>query len=183
MDKNIYITTKDAAKRFSKSISTIKRVVAVAPDNALQYEPSRTAKNRRLFISVEFLEGKFADVRNTTTSHHQNDITLILQKELQDKQNTIDRLLDANNKQQENANAIIKQLTENEERMQILLERGNQRNDLLQSHFERNKKMNPSTEDEIIQDAITEDEPIIEESSFIDTNDEHSFKEWLNSLK
>ena len=67
MVDNTFITTKDAARRFQKSISTIKRVVATAPHSVLQYEPSRTAKNRRLFISIKYLEGKFLDVKMTPT--------------------------------------------------------------------------------------------------------------------
>lgn len=180
-----YITTKEAAIRFKKSISTIKRVVSVAPDSHLRYEPSKTAKNRRLFISVEYLEGKFSVARSTTTSHHQDNTTLILEKELERKQSTIDKLLDENSKIHERNSAIIKQLTENEERMQILLDRSNQRANLLEQHFDRNRKANPQPQDEIIEDIIEakeEEQPETVQSDFIDTNDEDGFIRWLNSL-
>ena len=184
MVNNTFITTKDAARRFQKSISTIKRVVATAPHSVLQYEPSRTAKNRRLFISIKYLEGKFLDIKMTPTQDQNHEVISILQKELQDKQNTIDRLLDANTKIQEDSSVIIKQLTENEERFQILLERENQKSKILEEHFQRNKKSTPNIEEELIEEVIQEEASYFDnESNFIDVNNEKSFQDWIKSMK
>ena len=79
-------------------------------------------------------------------------------------------------------------LIDNEERFQILLERSNQRADLLETHFNRNKKINPSPEDEIIEEFVEEVKDEIEETAndelTIDEmpNDYHGFTEWLKKF-
>ena len=176
-----YITTKDAAKRFKKSISTIKRLVAVAPDSSLRYEPNRTARNRRLFISLDYLEGQMSDTRKEPDPHHQNTTTLILQKELDNKQRIIEDLLE----RQKELIAAHSLHLENESKMQLLLDRSEMRNQLLNQHFEVNRnKPTKSEEEYIIEDAIEE---VDSSPEFIDIDsiptDEKSYSEWINSLR
>jgi len=183
-----YITTREAAKRFNKSISTIKRVVAVAPDNVLQYEPSRTAKNRRLFISTEYLESKFSDVRNTTTSHHQDTSVTILQKEVERQEAIINNLLDRQKELIESNSNIQLELIEKQadqiEKFQILLDRSNQRANLLEQHFNKNKgnKSDLVQEEEFIEDIIEAKEEFIEDSKYV-PNDMSEFTKWVNSMQ
>jgi hypothetical protein len=164
-----YISTKEAAKRFKRSISSIKRLVAVAPDSSLRYEPNRTAHNRRLFISVEYLEGKLSGTRTAPDSHHQDTTVSILQKELDRKQDIINKLL--HNQEQ---------FLENERNFQVLLERSNQRADLLENHFDRNRKAKPTPEDEIIEEIIEEINDIVEEPTNV--NSIEDFNSWLQSM-
>ena len=181
-----YITTKDAAKRFKKSISTIKRLVAVAPDSSLRYEPNRTAHNRRLFISLEYLEGKLSDSRTAPDNIPQDTTVSILAKELDNKQKIIDSLLE----RQKELIAAHSLLLENESKMQLLLDRSEMRNQLLNQHFDANRKKNHkyATSEEIeieeIIDSVEEEEVIdsIEEViEDIDTSEikERTESEWL----
>jgi len=169
-----WITTKEAASRFKKSVSTIKRVVSNAPDSKLKYEPSRTALNRRLFISFEYLEVHFGSVRDTAkrgSFDTENDTVLILKEQVKSQKETIDKLL--HNQEQ---------LIENERNFQILLERASKRAELLEQHFERNKKINveQKEQEEIIEEII--EEPIESDNKIYLPNDRASFNEWLESF-
>ena len=162
----MFITTKEASRKYSKSISTVKRAIAKADRLHLRYEPNDTAKNRRLFVSIEYLDTCFGvsrEPQKDTTNAPANDTVLILQKELQNKQNIIDKLL-------HNQEAFL----ERQREMNILLDRSNERANLLEMHFEKNRKKDLKTVDiEEIEEELEEIEstPTNEESKHIDVKD------------
>ena len=166
-----YITIKEAVKRYNKSLSTIKRLIQVTPKEHLKDGPKlNTGKNLTL-IDSKYLDEHY-DHKPEPSNDLNSELIKTLQRELENKQKTIDSLLHNQS-----------QLIENEERFQILLERSNQRAELLEQHFNKNKDKDQPTElEDIIEDAI-EYKQVTKESTFINANDDASFNEWLQSLK
>jgi mevalonate kinase len=178
-----FISVKEAVVKYNKSISTIKRLVAKTPQKNLKQGVKLNSGRYKTLIEVSYLD-KYFNVSKTVSNDSTNEAIEILKNELENKQKTIDKLLDRQSEIiQSNREALNKAL-ENEERFQILLERSNQRANLLEQHFNKNKgnKSDLVQEEQIIEEIIEAKEDI-QESSFIDTNDEASFSAWLSSMK
>jgi DNA mismatch repair ATPase MutS len=175
-----YISVKEATVKYNKSISTIKRLVAKTPQKNLKKGVKLNSGRYKTLIEVSYLD-KYFNVSKSISNDSTNEMLDALIKELDNKQKTIESLL----QRQEETNHSLNKAIENEERFQILLERSNQRANLLEQHFNKNKgnKSDLVQEEEIIEDIIEAKEDTIEESSFIDTNDEEGFTNWLKTMK
>lgn len=156
-----YITIIEATTRYKKSLSTIKRIVSKAPQKNLRRGDKLNTGKYRVLVSVDYLNSSF-NVSNETTKEPTNDLLKTLQNELHSKQTIIDKLL----KNQE-------QFLENERNFQILLERGNQRAELLEQHFNRNREQQP---EEIHEEIKPIDQELSEDKI---PSDRASFEEWI----
>jgi len=159
-----YISINDAVKMYGKSKSTIKRVLKNAPSQHIKKGERLNTGLFKVLISAEYLNSLFEPTVNTI-DESSNDLLKTLQKELENKQGIIDKLL-------QNQEALI----ENERNFQILLERANQRADLLEQHYKRNKSLGA----DIIED-IEESEPNISADEI--PTDRGTFNEWLRGYK
>jgi len=178
-----HITIKEAQQRYNKSLSTIRRTITKADASELKRGAKLNTGLHQVLVSIEYLDKCF----NNSASHTENisnDVTseliAVLKKQVEDKQNTIDKLLDRQKEIIASTGEAIKKLTENEERFQILLERSQQRANLLNKHFEKNRGTKPDLINE--EDIIDATEEVVNDSSpFINTNDEKGFNDWMRS--
>jgi small-conductance mechanosensitive channel len=171
-----FITIVQATQRYNKSLSTIKKAISHAKASDKRKGKKLNTGLHKVLISVSFFDGLFlnhSEPTNNRDKTERNDYIKTIKDQLINQQKTIDKLLH----NQEN-------LIENERNFQVLLERSNQRADLLESHFNRNRKLNPIPEDEtIIEDVINEtSNEVFEDSKFIDGTDK-SFNDWMATLK
>jgi len=168
-----FITISEAVKRFGKSQSTIKKLMKNAPNNHKKKGEKLNTGLHKTLISVGYLSTYLGEPSKPTINTRDNDYIDTLKNQLDNQQKTIEKLL--NNQEQ---------FLENERNFQILLERANQRADLLETHFNRNKKLNPQPKDEIIEDIIEErkEEKKEELSEDIIPSDRATFQEWLKKF-
>ena len=168
-----YISINDAIKRYGKSLSTIKKVIKTAKGNDIKRGERLNTGSYKVLISVSYLDSHFITIEEPTANTTQSDIVDLLENQLKNQQKTIEKLL-------QNQEAFL----ENERNFQILLERANQRNDLLEQHFDRNKNLTVSPQDKKEEIEIEElrDEPTLD-SKFISTTDDKTMNEWLKMLK
>jgi len=174
-----YFTTSEASKHFGVSVSSIKR--AINSVKAKKLEALHLKKGKLLntglhqwLISVDYLEQHFhrsARPTEKTSNEPQNDLQTsleILQNENEKKQDIIDKLLINQTK-----------LIENERNFQILLERANQRAELLEQHFDKNKsKEEPTQLEQTIKE--TQQETVLNAEEI--PTDRATFNEWLKSF-
>ena len=170
-----FITIIEATQRYNKSLSTIKKAISHAKPSDKRKGKKLNPGLHKVLISVGFFDGLFlnhSEPTNNSDKTERNDYIETLKNQLINQQKTIDKLL--HNQEQ---------LIENERNFQVLLERSNQRAELLEKHFDRNRKLSNTTtpEEAIIDESILEKEPILD-SEFIGT-DEKSFSDWLSTLK
>ncbi len=143
-----YITLKQATKRYKKSLSTIRRIISQAPKNTLKEGEKLNTGKRKILVKDEYLHSVILNHRMNHREHTENkenhkkselmddhlnepmdDHLKTLKKELQNKQQIIEKLLQAQER-----------FLENEKNFQILIERNNQRVELLQQHFDNNRR-------------------------------------------
>lgn len=178
-----FITLQEASKKYSKSISTIKRIVANLKGteeeaNYLKRGALLNTGKHQILISEEYLSFLFNEPLRTTEkpineplNEPSNELLKTLQKELQEKQSVINKLL-------QNQEAFL----ENERNFQILLERANQRIELLEQHFNRNKKLTVSPEDKKQEEIIEETKPKEALREDLIPEDRQTFNEWLKTF-
>lgn len=188
---NDFITTKEASKIFKVSQSSIKKIVTKIKleGNEARYLKQGVLLNTGLYqslISIDFLNDYYKKdtTRIEEPNEQQKDIISILKEELASKQKVIDDLLNAQKQFLINSEKAL----DNERNFQILLERANQRAELLESHFNRNKNLTTSAKDKEQEEAIEEqknNEPptYFEEEETRIPSDRASFNEWLKSFK
>jgi hypothetical protein len=187
---NDFITTKEASKIFRVSQSSIKKIVSKIKleGNEARYLKQGALLNTGVYkslISIDFLNDYYKkETRIEEPNEQQKDIISILKEELASKQKVIDELLLAQKQFLINSEKAL----DNERNFQILLERANQRAELLESHFNRNKNLTTSAKDKEEEEAIEEqknNEPptYFEEEETRIPSDRASFNEWLKSLK
>ena len=170
-----FITIIEATQRYNKSLSTIKKAISHAKPSDKRKGKKLNTGLHKVLISVSFFDGLFSNHSEPTNNRdktERNDYIKTIKDQLTNQQKTIEKLL--HNQEQ---------LIENERNFQILLERSNQRADLLEKHFDRNRKLSETTtpEETIIESVILDKEPNLE-SEFIGT-DEKSFSDWMETLK
>ena len=168
-----YISISEASKRYKKSISTIKRALKGAEPKHLKQGEKLNTGYYKVLVSIDLLNELFGTTENTKKEPN-NDLLETYRNELLNKQKIIDKLL-------QNQEALI----ENERNFQILLERANQRTELLEQHFNRNKKLTVDPEEknseEIIEELKEEQKPNLDSSQV--PNDRATFNEWLKAFK
>jgi hypothetical protein len=183
---NDFITTKEASRLYKVSQSSIKKIVTKikVEGNEARYLKQGLLLNTGLYqslISIDFLNNyyKKEPTRIEEPTEQQKDIISILKEELTSKQKVIDELLIAQKQFLINSEKAL----DNERNFQILLERANQRAELLESHFNRNKNLTSSAKDKEEEEAIEEqkNEPqtYFEEEETRIPSDRASFNEWL----
>jgi septal ring factor EnvC (AmiA/AmiB activator) len=178
-----FITIPEAIKKYNKSRSTIRKAIYSA-------EKSDTKKGKKLnsglytvLISEGFLNGYFnhSETTEKTTKTSEKELIETLKNQVKDQQKTIDKLFE----HQSASDSTIKKLTENEERFQILINRADLRNDLLEKHFNASRKQEPTKEQKKLALQIEEAEIVKEETTFnIDDipNDAAEFSVWIQRL-
>ena len=174
-----YISIQEAVSRYCKSLSTIKKVVKGAKGNDRKQGEKLNTGLHKVLISVSFLDRHFKTIDKQTESIEDSRYTNSLNDRIKDQQKTIDKLL-------QNQEAFL----ERQHEQNILLERATQRAALLEKHFDRNRRIDTTDkteeviqEEEAIEEIIADKEPIVNDSDFINANDEESFSNWLKSMQ
>ena len=160
-----YISINEASSIYGKSVSTIKRVLKTAKHTDLKKGDRLNTGLYKTLISVSFLNSHFKPIEGTTENNSNREYIDTLKNQLTNQQKTIDKLL----QNQE-------QLIENERNFQILLERANQRAELLEQHYKRNKSLGA----DIIEEVEENEEEFRGEEI---PTDRGTFNEWLKGYK
>ena len=91
-----HITIKEAQQRYNKSLSTIRRTISKADASELKRGAKLNTGLHQVLVSIEYLDKCF----NNSAGHTENisndvtnDFIEALKKQVEDKQNTIERLL------------------------------------------------------------------------------------------
>ena len=120
--ENKFISIKEACNLFNKSNSTIRRVIKESPENQLKKEKLKTG-HYKIFISVEYLNQYFnGQLPN-------NDSNELLMNNSNDEQlvNSLNNTIDILKKELENKNNTIESLIERQRESNIIIERLNQK--------------------------------------------------------
>jgi hypothetical protein len=179
----MYLSITEAQVLFNKSRSTIAKAIKLAAPKDLKQGKRLNTGLYKILVSKEYLNAYFPKAATTENIEVEgsSDYINTLKKQLDNQQKTIDKLLETNTAFLERQKELIENnhnLINNEERFQILLDRSNKRSNLLERHFDRNRKANPTPEDEIIEDIIEE----AKEEEPKNINSIEDFNTWLNSM-
>ena len=120
--ENKFISIKEACNLFNKSNSTIRRVIKESPENQLKKEKLKTG-HYKIFISVEYLNQYF---NGQLTNNDSNEL---LMNNSNDEQlvNSLNNTIDILKKELENKNNTIESLIERQRESNIIIERLNQK--------------------------------------------------------
>ena len=177
-----YITIKEAQIEYNKSLSSIRRVILRAAPREIKNGILLNTGLHQKLISTDFLNTQFGTPKHTENINPDTslDIVAILQKELSDKQKTIDKMFE----HQSSSDSTIKKLTENEEKMLLLLERADERAKLFKQYFDSQTNIEPTKKEAYLISEIQEAEVVENEKIDIATldnmpNDPAEFSVWI----